>query len=108
MILNALEAANGLSKNNPLAGIFVGEFKNFLTSAHLVGAKDRERFFQSVLDNLPARAGADNIASRHLNLVELDFGYGDGKACVNRRDRNSRAVAVGQNERGLAVLCACG
>src|SRR6266403_342182 len=40
MILNALEAADGLTENHPLAGIFVGEFKNLLTAPHLISAKN--------------------------------------------------------------------
>ena len=108
MVLNTLEAANGLAKNNPLARILVGEFKNFLAGAHLIGAKNRQRFFQSVLDNPPARAGADDVAGRNLHLVEFNFGYGNREPGVNTGHRNTETVPVRQNQRDLAVLCARG
>src|SRR5215470_9885971 len=35
VILYALETADGLAEDNTLAGVFIGEFKNFLAGAHL-------------------------------------------------------------------------
>ena len=83
MVLHALKTTDGLAEDDPLARIFVGEFKNFLTGAHLIGAKDGQRFFQSVVDNPPAGAGADYITGCDFHLLELNFGHRDGKAGVN-------------------------
>src|SRR2546422_11617309 len=83
VILHALETTDRLPEDDALARIFVGEFKYFLAGADLIGAKYCKRFFQSLVDDLPAGAGADYVSSRYLHLFELNFRHRDGKSRVN-------------------------
>src|ERR1700751_2472898 len=89
VILHALEAADGLAEDYTLARVFVGEFKNFLTGAYLIGAKDRKGFLQGFVDDLPSRAGADDVSSRDFNLIELHFGDSNRKSRMDGGDGNA-------------------
>src|SRR5713226_20305 len=83
VILHALETTDGLAEDDPLARIFVGELKNFLTGAHLIGGENGKRFFQSLVDDLPSGARANDVSGWHLYLVELHFGHRNGETGVN-------------------------